>query len=132
VLGAVSIGTFLAGHSKPRLVRRGLLAFSVLLAAFAIERTPGLAYPTALLLGFVYFQSVTSLSTVLQEHLEDHVRGRVMALWIMSFGGTVPLGTLALSPVVDHTSITAVALVGALVALALARFADLAAVGAPG
>ena len=44
------------------------------------------------MLGFAYFVVITALSTVLQEHLDDAVRGRVMALWIMSFGGTVPVG----------------------------------------
>ena len=131
-VGAVSIGTFLAGASKPRIVQRGMAAFAVLLGLFAIERIDALAYPTILVLGFVYFASVTSLSTVLQEHLEDHVRGRVMALWMMSFGGMVPLGTLALSPVADHLSVTFVALVGAVVAGVLAWYADLRAVGAPG
>jgi MFS family permease len=131
-VGAVSIGTFLAGASKPRIVQRGMAAFAVLLGVFAVERIDLLAYPTIVLLGFVYFAAVTSLSTVLQEHLEDHVRGRVMALWMMSFGGMVPLGTLALSPVADHLSVTFVALVGAVVAGALAWYADLRAVGAPG
>lgn len=131
-VGAVSIGTFLARASKPRIVQRGLAAFAVLLALFAVERVDALAYPTIVVLGFVYFASVTSLSTVLQEHLEDHVRGRVMALWMMSFAGMVPLGTLALSPVADHASVTLVALVGAGVAAVLAWYADLRAVGAPG
>jgi hypothetical protein len=54
-----------------------------------------------------------------------------MALWIMGFGGTVPLGTLAAGPVADHTSITAVVLAGAVVAALLAWYADLRAVGAP-
>lgn len=124
-LGAVSIGTWLAHRSKPRIVRRGFAAFAVLLAAFALERVAGAAYPTVVVLGFVYFAVVTSLSTVLQEHLADHVRGRVMALWMMSFGGTVPLGTLALSPVAERTSVTLVALGGAAVALALTWYCDL-------
>ena len=113
------------------IVRRALAAFAVLLALFGIERAAALSYPTVLLLGFVYFAAVTSLSTVLQEHLEDAVRGRVMSLWMMSFGGTVPLGTLALSPLADHGSVTLVALVGAVVAAGLAWYADLRAVGAP-
>lgn len=129
--GAVSIGTVLAAHSKPLIVRRSFLAFAVLLAAFALEPWAAAAYPTILVLGFVYFAAVTSLSTVLQEHLADHVRGRIMALWMMSFGGTVPLGTLALSPLADRTSVTVVALVGAAVAAVLAWWCDLVAAGAP-
>jgi sugar phosphate permease len=74
---------------------------------------------------------VTSLSTVLQENLADHLRGRVMALWIMAFGGTVPIGVLAAGAVATHTSITAVVLFGAAVALVLAWYADLVEAGAP-
>jgi MFS family permease len=131
-LGAMSIGTVFARRSKPRIVRFGLLAFAVLLTAFGLVRTPGLAYPVAVALGFAYFAVVTSLSTVLQQHLDNRVRGRVMALWIMGFGGTVPIGTLAAGPVADHTSITVVVLIGAAVALLLAWYANLTAVGAPG
>ena len=130
-LGAVSIGTILAGRSKPRIVRLGFVAFSVLLACFALVRTPPLAYPVVMLLGVAYFAVVTSLSTVLQEHLADHLRGRVMALWIMAFGGTVPIGVLAAGAVATHTSITAVVLFGAAVALVLAWHADLVKAGAP-
>jgi predicted MFS family arabinose efflux permease len=96
-----------------------------------LHRPAKIAYPVAVALGFAYFAVVTSLSTVLQQHLDDRVRGRVMALWIMGFGGTVPLGTLAAGPVADHTSITAVVLAGAVVAALLAWYADLRAVGAP-
>lgn len=130
-LGAVSIGTWLAHRSKARIVRRGFAAFAALLAAFALERAAAAAYPTVFVLGFVYFAVVTSLSTVLQQHLADHVRGRVMALWMMSFGGMVPLGTLALSPLADHTSVTLVALGGAAVALALAWYCDLSSPWSP-
>jgi predicted MFS family arabinose efflux permease len=130
-IGAVSIGTLLAGRSKPRIVRFGFVAFSVLLACFALVRTAALAYPTVVVLGVAYFAVVTSLSTVLQEHLADHLRGRVMALWIMAFGGTVPLGVLAAGAVATHTSITAVVLFGAAVALVLAWYADLVKAGAP-
>ena len=58
--------------------------------------------------GYAYFVVITSLSTVLQQHVDDAVRGRVMALWIMGFGGTVPVGVLIAGPTrtgdVDHRS----------------------------
>jgi hypothetical protein len=54
-----------------------------------------------------------------------------MALWTMAFGGTVPIGVLAAGPVADATSITTVVLIGAAVALGLAVYGDLIAVGAP-
>jgi MFS family permease len=124
-VGAVSIGTVLHGRSKERIVRAGFVVMAALLAAFGVCRTSGLAYPVVFALGFAYFGTITSMSTILQQHLDDRIRGRVMALWIMSFGGTVPLGTLAAGPLADHTSITFVVVAGAAVALLLAAYADL-------
>ena len=62
----------------------------------------------------MYFLVVTCLSTILQKQLRDEERGRVMALWIMVFGGTVPLGVLVAGPVAKSYS-TAVLLVGTVV-----------------
>jgi len=64
------------------------------------------------------------LNTSLQTRLADAVRGRVMALWIMGFGGTVALGNLVVGPIVAEVGITAVLIFGAGVALALAWYAD--------
>ena len=75
--------------------------------------------------GSAYFATVTSLSTVLQQQLDDRVRGRVMALWIMGFGGTVPIGNLIAGPVIEATVVTAVMLVGAVMAALLGFYADL-------
>ncbi len=124
VVGALSIGTFLVGHDLARVVRVGLAGFAASLCAFALVRQPALAYPAGFLVGVFYFGTVTSLSTVLQERLDDSVRGRVMALWIMAFGGTVPIGAIVAGPVSDMTGITSVLLVGAAVAAVLAVFGD--------
>ena len=113
--------------------RWSLGAFAVVLIGFAVTRTIPLAFVLAPILGFTYFVVITSLSTVLQEHLDDAIRGRIMALWIMSFGGTVPLGVLAGGFLVNAgLSITAVLVMGAVVALLLAWYCNLVAVGAPG
>ena len=130
-LGALSIGTVLVHRSKPTIVRVGLGSFGVLLGAFALTRSAALAYPIAFAVGLCYFAVVTSMSTILQAHLTDEVRGRVMALWMMAFGGTVPVGVLVAGAVSDLTSITAVVLAGAVVAVLLAPYANLRAVGAP-
>jgi len=125
VTGSLSIGTFLAGRSLERITRLGLAGFAVSLVAFSLVRSPGPAYPAALVLGFFYFGTVTSLATVLQMRLDNRVRGRVMALWVMAFGGTVAIGALISGPLVEATSITALMLGGAAVAVLLIPFADL-------
>jgi len=130
-IGAISVGTWFAAFSKARLVRPSLVAFGLLLVVFALVRSPACALVIAPILGYAYFVVITSLSTVLQEHVDDAVRGRVMALWIMGFGGTVPLGVLLAGPLSSVTSITFVLLIGAVVAVALAGYANLVKVGAP-
>jgi len=122
-LGAVSVGTVLASRSKVGLLRGGFVLFAIVLSAFAVVRSAALAFPAVAMLGYVYFVVVTCLSTVLQDHLPNEVRGRVMALWIMGFGGTVPLGVLAAGPFSERHS-TAVLLVGAAWALVLALWSN--------
>ncbi|HUF33977.1 MAG TPA: MFS transporter [Acidimicrobiales bacterium] len=125
VMGAISVGTFLSRFDRMRTVRGGLLAFAVALTTFALLRSPWPAYPVVAVVGFCYMSTVVSLSTILQEHIPDSVRGRVMALWIMAFGGTVPIGLLIAGPLIELTSVTAVVLYGAVAAVGLAWYADL-------
>jgi predicted MFS family arabinose efflux permease len=125
VAGALSIGSSFAAERIDHLNRVGLVGFAVALSAFALLRDPEPAFPVAFMVGFCYFATITSLSTVLQHRLDDAVRGRVMALWIMGFGGTVPIGAILAGPLIDATSITAVVLFGVAVALGLAAYSDL-------
>src|ERR687898_1145785 len=108
--GAISVGTLLAGRSKAPIPRVGLVVFAGLLTVFALLRTDAPAYP---------------LATVLQENVDDGIRGRIMALWIMGFGGIVPVGVLVGGFVANYTSVTLVLLIGAAAALLLAPYAQL-------
>jgi MFS family permease len=123
-LGAITVGTVFAQWAKVRLLRPGFVAFAVLLAVFGLLQTAGPAYAIGALLGYAYFIVITSLSTVLQERLDDSQRGRVMALWIMGFGGMVPVGVLIASWVADATSITVVIVIGAVFSIMLALWSS--------
>jgi MFS family permease len=125
LLGAISIGTVFARASKPLIVRLCLVGYAVTLTGFALLREPLPAYFVVAILGAFYFAFITALNTALQERLEDAVRGRVMALWIMGFGGTVAVGNLIAGPIVGAVGITSVLIFGAGVALLLAWYADL-------
>jgi MFS family permease len=135
VTGALSIGTFLSRQDLRRVVQAGLAAFSVLLLTFALLSSVGPAYPIAAMLGFAYLATVTSLSTVLQEEVDDAQRGRVVSLWQMGFGGIVPIGLLVAGPIAEATSIRLVLVYGAVAAAGLvwyARVSPLRAVDAGG
>jgi cyanate permease len=61
-------------------------------------------YPVLFVLGFFYFGTTTSLLTVVQTRIDDSVRGRVMGLWFMAFGGTVAICGLVFGPLLDATN----------------------------
>ena len=127
--GAMSVGSFFADLDKARLVRPSLAAFALLLATFGLLRSAAPAYPVVFILGYAYFVAITSLSTVLQQNLTDDVRGRVMALWIMGFGGAVGVAAWLWAPVAEH-SLRALLLGGAAWAAVLAVVAAPIALGA--
>ncbi|MBU6330337.1 MAG: MFS transporter [Acidobacteria bacterium] len=125
VVGALSIGTFLSGRNLAVVVRFALVGFSLCLATFISLDASVPAFPVAFMLGFCYFAAVTSLSTVFQSQLTHAIRGRVSAIWMMCFGGTVPVSGLIAGWVISRTTINTVIYFGAAFALFLAWFADL-------
>jgi MFS family permease len=125
VVGALSIGTFFSGRNLTSLVRVSFIGFGLSLAVFNSVGGPIPAFPVGFILGFCYFATVTSLATVFQSRLDHNIRGRVSAVWMMSFGGTVPISGLIAGWVVTRTSVGAVVYFGAAFALFLAYFADL-------
>jgi MFS family permease len=124
-LGAISVSTILSNRSRPALTRIGLTGFAVSLALLAVQHRPTPAYVAAFATGWFYFIVITSLSTILQEKVDDAHRGRVMGLWMLGWAGLVPVGSLVGGPIIDAVGLTWVFLFGAVVALALVPYADL-------
>lgn len=120
--GAISVGTVLVNVPKEKIVRYSLGCFGLALAVFATLRSATPAFPVLYLVGLFYFTMPTALSTFLQLHLGDEIRGRVMALWIISFGGTVAITNLASGALVELTSLTAVLMIGAVAAVLMSIF----------
>jgi MFS family permease len=124
-IGSLSMGTVLSRVSKPKLVRHGLVAYAFVLAVYAMLRSPAPAFPVVTVLGACYFGTITALNTTMQAELANHERGRVMALWMMGFGGAVAIANLVFAPLVDAVGMPPLMLTGAVIALALSRYADL-------
>ena len=120
LIGAASAGTVLLHASKPLLVRLSLGGFALSLASLSLVRGPALASVGLFFVGFFYFILPVTLSTFIQQHLHDEVRGRVMALWTLSFGGVVSLTNLWSGWFTDQTSPTTTMLLSATVAALLA------------
>jgi MFS family permease len=99
VLGAGSLVAALViaatGH-KPRM--SVLLVSGAMLAVFEIGFALSPWYPLSLLLlagcGFATISFSATANTALQTASPDHLRGRVMSLYIVFFAGTTPIGNL--------------------------------------
>ncbi|WP_406696456.1 MFS transporter [Singulisphaera sp. Ch08] len=116
-VGALWMASFSTVESKEWLVLVGLLLFAVSLAASAwFPPLAGLvAYPTTRLVtasvclfgvGFGAVLFYASTQTMIQNALPDHLRGRVMAIWIIAYSGSVPLGSLWTGYVASRFGVT--------------------------
>jgi MFS family permease len=125
MVGALVVGTLLAGRNHRRLISPFMLGFAACLTAFSVMRDVGPAFPIGFALGFCYFAMTTCMMTVLQQNLRNEERARVMSLWFMSFGGAVAIGNPVFGWVMDETGPTPVLLMGAVVAVGLSWFCNL-------
>lgn len=120
LIGAVMVGTVLLRFERPKLVRSTLLGFAAALAWLTSLASAELSYLAIFAVGLFYFVLPTTLNTLWQEHVDDAVRGRVAAIWILSFGGTVPVANIVAGQLVEATSLGAVLFGGSLAAIAIA------------
>jgi predicted MFS family arabinose efflux permease len=118
--GAIAVGSVLSHRPREPIIAISLALFGLALVGFGLLHNVDPAYPVVFAVGLFYFTTVTSLSTRLQEQLDDAVRGRVMALYMMGFGGTVPLGLLVGGQIADASSVSAVVIGGGAIAVLLA------------
>jgi MFS family permease len=109
-----------AGHILPTRIMAlgGIGIFSAALALFAFNRN---LYVEVLLLALVGFGIVLYFSTsntVLQSIVPDEMRGRVMGIWTLIFGGMIPLGSLQAGLMADLLGTPATIAIGALICAA--------------
>ena len=122
LFGAALVGTVLLQTRRSLLIKLSLIGFGVTLAWLVFLRSISVGYVAIFLVGLFYLILPTTLSTYWQEHVDENIRGRVAAIWVLSFGGTVPFGNLIAGPLVDATSLSAVLYFGAVFAIILGLF----------
>jgi len=121
VLGSLYAASAWASRRKGALLTAGSYAFPVLLFAFALSRI----YPLSLVLlaavGFAFVLQNAPANSMIQSLVPDHLRGRVMAIYVCLLLGLMRLGGLlagllaqALSAPVALAVVSAAALLGSL------------------
>lgn len=121
-LGAVLAAFLVAGRvtgSRGRmLVTLGLLGGGMI--AYSLAPWLSLGYVFLVVAGFGYLASNTAATSRLQLDVEDHQRGRIMALWSIAFLGLRPIASLTDGAIAGAFGVRTAGVVLALPVLAIA------------
>jgi MFS family permease len=97
--GALGGAFFLASRTSdqglPKIFLTGAALFGISLIAFAASPLMILSMGAMFLVGFGQIVSMASCNTIIQNEVDDNMRGRVMSLYAVAFRGMAPLGNLA-------------------------------------
>ncbi|HSJ45422.1 MAG TPA: MFS transporter [Euzebyales bacterium] len=96
----------------------GLAGFGGGMVLFGLSPTPWLAAASLVLAGFAFLGAITSVTTRMQRGITEDVRGRVMALWGVTFLGSRPIAALVNGATADLVGVRAAVVAAAFVALA--------------
>jgi len=101
VLGAILLGSLGDVRRRGRLVSIALVGYAFAVMAFGAAPTFGFALVAMVATGMGFLTVVASLNTSVQLLVPEALRGRVMALYIMTFTGSYPLGSLIQGALAD-------------------------------
>ncbi len=94
LLGALTVATY-GSHVRPRLmIFGGLWLFSAMLLLLAVVRWFPLVLACLAVGGWGMLLYFSTTNTLVQTSVSDAMRGRVMGIWALVFGGLMPLGGL--------------------------------------
>jgi MFS family permease len=121
VLGSLFSASLYVGTRKGAAITAGSLTFPFLLLAFAFCRSYAGAILILVAVGFAFVLQNAPANSLLQQRVPDHLRGRVMALYVSLFLGLMRIGSLLLGGLASMTSapfaLAALAAAGLLVGL---------------
>ncbi|MBN2107908.1 MAG: MFS transporter [Deltaproteobacteria bacterium] len=108
---------------KGRLLMAGMFLFPVVLLLFALERETWLALVFMAGVGITLLLTLNLANVLLQTHVEDHVRGRVMSIVSLTHFGLMPIGGLlaglAASAIGEPATVMASSVIASACALAI-------------
>lgn len=100
--GSVALATFGGRGPQVGVLVAGAVALGLGQMVLALVRTPLGAAITLLLCGAAMVTYLSSSNTTVQSTVPDHLRGRVMSLYFLVFGGVTPFGALIVGSLAEH------------------------------
>jgi len=108
--GAVVGALQAAGRSSPRgarwVIARRQLALGVALLALAIGHSLAVDLGALALAGFAISGQLTTTNSYLQMTAPEHLRGRVLSIYVWLFAGSAPLSGLAFGALTDAVGVS--------------------------
>jgi MFS family permease len=116
--GALIMASFGQSIRKGVLLTAGSLIFPVMLILLAFNGTFLGALPLLIASSFGAMIQNTTANTLVQTNVPDHLRGRVMSVYMLTFFGFSPLGALQAGVIAEHFGVPIGIATGAAIALA--------------
>jgi MFS family permease len=104
VVGSLFAANPYVGKHKGSMLVTSSLVFPVLLLVLAFMKGYAGTLLVLVLVGFSYVVQNASANSLLQEHVPDHLRGRVMSLYVSMLLGMMRIGALLLGTTAELTS----------------------------
>ncbi len=104
VIGSLFSASAYVRNRKGATVTAGSLGFPIFLLAFAFSRGYVAASLLLVAVGFAFVLQNAPANSLLQEQVPDHLRGRVMAIYVSLFLGMMRVGSLLVGGLASVTS----------------------------
>jgi predicted MFS family arabinose efflux permease len=111
MMGTAGAGAFFAAllvaylgdfRRKGWFVLGGAIVFGICITGFAVSSRLSLSLMFLFGLGFALVCSIAIINTLLQKLVTDQMRGRVMSMFMLSFIGTIPIGSILAGTASNH------------------------------
>ncbi|MGH7936980.1 MAG: MFS transporter, partial [Bryobacteraceae bacterium] len=115
LIGALVTATFGSNIAPRKLAFGGVWLFSAMLLIFSFNRGLTIAMLCLAGAGFGMMLFFSTSNTTVQTIVPDEMRGRVMGIWSLIFGGMIPFGSLEAGVLAHYVGTAATLGIGAVV-----------------
>jgi predicted MFS family arabinose efflux permease len=102
MLGALIIASLGNFRYRGKLLSFGLILFPVMLLIFAEVRWVPLSLFVMVLVGWGFMVYANLTNNLVQHHVPDELRGRVMGIYSLTFFGLIPIGALIAGTLAEY------------------------------
>ncbi len=102
LVGALTLALFSDYRKKGRFVMAGTTTFVTATVLFSFSNNYHLSLLLLLFIGWGMVMQNASINSLLQTIAPDHLRGRIMSLYVLFFMGMMPFGSFQAGFIADH------------------------------